>query len=483
MSNVRSAARNSFASTSAQLANLAVGLISSIFIARILGRDPFGIYNWAVALSVMLMPVANAGIDNVIIRDMARKKSDARQYLLSSFLAKTITSSVCYGAIIAYLHIRGYTGAQLLVGYIQCSTIIAESFNYSCRATFVGLERQDVTAVISFITNLLRVALVILLIKSGYDVVAVAWVSLSAVLLSLAGHLMVFSRKVKGVWKPSAKVVKHLYAVGSTFLLSQIFAGLFDRVDIFMLEIFKGVGSVAVYGAAYRFIEIITIIGYNMSLALYPIMARKQNGSEEAYARMLRKSAKYVALIGLPLCVGLFMLSDKLMIGLYSDKFAAAGACLSILVWSRLGIFVVMPLQQAVAARNGQLMLVPPAIARAVINIGLNLYLIPRYGAIGACISMVITENVYYVLNYIIAFRGPERVNVLPLLLKPSLAVLIMAGAMVLLRPYNIFVGMFGGALAFVLAVKLIGVLDAEDKATLIKLVPASMRRRFGAEE
>ena len=67
--------------------------------------------------------------------------------------------------------------------------------------------------------------------------------------------------------------------------------------------------------------------------------------------------------------------------------------------------------QQAVQARNAQLWLVPPVIVRVPVNMPLNMYLIPRCGYIGASVSMVITDNTYYTLMYVFAFREPEVIS------------------------------------------------------------------------
>lgn len=79
------------------------------------------------------------------------------------------------------------------------------------------------------------------------------------------------------------------------------------------------------------------------------------------------------------------------------------------------------PGQQAAASPNPQLWLLPPVIARTLINVSLSLYLMPRYGYVRASVSMVITENTYRLLNYIIAFRGPERFSPVTLFGRPWL--------------------------------------------------------------
>ncbi len=476
-SDARSAIRNSAASVAAQMANLLVGLVSSVYIARVLGKEQFGMFGWALGLSTVLMPLANAGLDNVIVRDVARQRDKAPEYLLSAFLVKICSSSICYLGIVWYLQFRGYSGLQLAVGYILCAIVIAESFNATCRAVLVAMERQDLIAIVSVLTNGVRVGAVVLLIYLGFNIVAVACVTVSIALVTFAANLVAIKRLASGLWRVRLVLSRHLVLLGTTFLASQIFAALFDRADYIMLDIFKDIGSVGIYGAAYRIIEIVTMIGYSCSLALFPIISRKVLSSKEEYAHAVQRSTKYLTVFGIPLCVGIFLLSHQLMVGLYSLQFAASGTCLSILIWSRIGVFAVLPGQQAVASRNAQLWLVPPVIARAALGIGLNLYLIPRYGYIGASASMVIAENVYYVLNYVVAFRGPERFNPVTLFARPLLATGAMTVIILLVRPFGIVLATAAGILAYALALPLFGVIDSQDKQLLKALVSGLTRR------
>ncbi|GEM_PF-2684906 len=476
-SDAKSALKNSVASIAGQMINLLVGMASSIYVARELGSAQFGMLNWALGLVGIVRAVANVGIDNVITRDIAQNRNRAPEYLLSSFVVKLFSTSLCYLGILVYLNARGYTGLQLAVGYIACTMTIFESLDSSCKAVLVGIERQDLTVAVSVVTNVIRVVTIVALVCLGYNVVAVAWVTIIIAALTLVLHFVAIGRQVGGSWRPSLGTMKYLVAVGSTFFASQFFAGIFDRADYIMLDWYRSIGEVGIYSAAYRIMEIVTMIAYSASLALYPIMSRRIQGSKESYARAIERSTKYLSIVGIPLCAGVFLLSEQLMVALYSTEYATSGTCLAILIWSRLIAFAILPGQQAVQARNAQLWLVPPVIVRVLVNIPLNVYLIPRYGVIGASLSMVITDNIYYSLMYLFAFRGPERFNPIALLGRPVLAGLAMAAVILLVRPLGIIVATAAGVVAYTLALPAFGAIDTEDKRILGGLV-ADLRNR-----
>lgn len=474
----RSVLKNSVASIAGQMVTLVVGLVSSVYVARTLGVQQFGMFSWALGLVGILRAVATIGLDNVITRDAAQNREKAPEYLLSSFVLKLFSASLCYAGIVVYLRMRGYEGLQLAVGYILCSMVLFESLDASCRAVLIGIERQDVSVGVAVVTNIVRVAAVVILIYLGYNVIAVAWVTISAAVLTLILHFVAIYRLLGGVWRPTMSAMRHLLLVGSTFFASYFFDKIFDRADYVMLDMFKGVGEVGVYAAAYRIMEIVTMIAFSCSLALYPIMAKRTHGSDEGYARAIERSTKYLTMLGIPLCSGIFLLSHQLMVGLYSEKFAVSGYCLAILIWGRLLSFVVFPGQQAVQARNGQLWLVPPVLVRVTMNILMNLYLIPRYGSKGASIAMVCSDNVYYILLYLFAFRGPERFNPVTLLGRPVLAGLAMGAVVLALRPFGIYVATTAGVIAYVLALPAFGAIDPEDKRILGGLLSEFRHRK-----
>src|SRR4030042_6205289 len=104
MSNdARSVIKNSVASITGQMVNLLVGIASSVYIARTLGIDQFGMISWAFGLFGIMRAVASLGVNNVITRDIARNKDKAPEYLLSSFVVKLFASSLCYLGICFYL--------------------------------------------------------------------------------------------------------------------------------------------------------------------------------------------------------------------------------------------------------------------------------------------------------------------------------------------------------------------------------------------
>ncbi len=474
----RSVLKNSVASIAGQMVTLLVGIVSSVYVARTLGKDQFGMLSWALGLVMIVRAIATIGLDNVITRDAAQNREKAPEYLLSSFVLKLFSASLCYAGIVVYLRMRGYGGLQIAVGYILCSMVLFETLDSSCRAVLIGIERQDVSVGVAVVTNIVRVAAVVILIYLGYNVIAVAWVTIGAAVVTLILHFVAIHRLLGGVWRPSVSAMKHMLLVGSTFFASYFFDKVFDRADYVMLDWFKGVGEVGVYSAAYRIMDVVTMVAWSSSVALYPIMSRRAQGSKDAYARAIERSTKYLTMLGIPLCFGIFLLSHPLMVLLYSSKFAISGSCLAILIWGRVLSFVIFPGLQAVQSRNAQLWLVPPAVIRVLINLAMNLYLIPRYGCIGASIAMLVTENVYFILLYVIAFRGPERFNWIALLTRPVLAGLVMAGVVLLVRPLGIVVATAAGMIAYVLALPALGAIDSDDRRLLAGLVSDFRNRR-----
>ncbi|MEN6521690.1 MAG: flippase [Armatimonadota bacterium] len=469
----RSVLRNSFASTAGQFINLAVGIISNVYVARSLGVSQFGMFNWGLGMATLVGPLANASIDNVIVRNVARNKRELPELFASAMFIKALASTICYFGIILYIYLRGYTGLQLFVGYILCAIVITESLGYACRSSLVALEQQTITATISVIVNTLRVALVVTFVRYGFNILAVSIISFGASAATFIAQTAAIKKysHPSDSWVPRMRSIKCLLVGGMSYMASTVFAGVFDRIDFVLLEIYCGVNEVGIYSAAYRILEIMTMIALNFGCAIFPILSRQVKDSRSAHATTLLRATKYLLIFGIPFSTSICLLSHDLMVGLYSSRFSAAGTCLAMLACSRILLFAIIPGQQSVQARNAQIWLAPPAIIRTIVNLGINLLLIPRYGFLGASIAMLISEPIYHILIYLFAFRGIERFNPLALMIRPVLASIFMAGEILLLRPYSAIFSAIIAIPTYLLAFYFLGGIDVYDKQLIIKLI------------
>jgi O-antigen/teichoic acid export membrane protein len=221
-----------------------------------------------------------------------------------------------------------------------------------------------------------------------------------------------------------------------------------------MLAQMRGVDAVGAYGAAWRLLELSLILPQSVCLALYPQLAAAAD--DTARLAGLGRAALRVLLAGsVPLAVGLTMLAPQVMAVLYGPEFTAAAPTLAVLVWTLIPYLWVRLHAYVLVAADRQRVDLALNVAMTVVNIGLNLVLIPIDGHRGAAIATLVTMLVYVGAQYGYLWRAlPGRAAPLRIPLQPLLGGAAMALLLWWLRDHGLVtalvaaVALCAGALA-----------------------------------
>jgi O-antigen/teichoic acid export membrane protein len=131
--------------------------------------------------------------------------------------------------------------------------------------------------------------------------------------------------------------------------------------------------------------------------------------------------------LGLPLAVGIFMLADSFIFLFYGPEFTNSIVALKILAWDILLKFLYLCSAYILISTDQQKQMTIIVIATALLNIILNLFLIPSYSYIGSGIATLITEIFLLVLYLYILTRNSYTINIKKILFQPIVASSIMA--------------------------------------------------------
>ena len=184
-----------------------------------------------------------------------------------------------------------------------------------------------------------------------------------------------------------------------------------------------------------------------------------QNSLKFIYERLMQ----YLFILGLPLTVGTMLLSDQIILLIYGDQFVPSIAALQILAWDIILFFTYVSLGTILQAINKQNQVAIAAGVCAVINVILNIILIPYFSYIGAAIATIATETVLCGLYFYFVSKYLHRMPLHKLIIKP----LIACSAMVLLIYFcggiNVAVLVISAALLYFVVLYLIKGFSKED--------------------
>lgn len=412
-------------------------LLSAMYIARKLGPSVTGLYSMSFAIVTMGLALASFGTDPVLTREIAKDRKSTGRLLLSSLMLKLPACLVIYLVLVFLLRFdHGVTSDQRAMMIVVWLTLFTGAVELACRAVYSGLERQEITSAIMTVAASLRAGFTILVVYMGLRLVHMGTV---VVVVGVAGTsflMWILSRHANLEWKPDLTAAKALAVTGAPFLVMDVFLRVVDRFDYVYLKMMVAKDQLGFYTSAYKLQDVVLIAALAADNALFPIIARRCEAGGAGLRKTWELMHKFLAISAVPIAVIFTLLADQIILSFYGPKFAGAGAVLRIVIWAAILFFPMIPSYRILISRDGQLRLTPLFVVRAVINVVLNILLVPRIGIIGSAITMVVMEAVHFVLCFSFPFRSVERYPIARWYLRPALAGIPMALFIWLLRDY-----------------------------------------------
>jgi len=240
------------------------------------------------------------------------------------------------------------------------------------------------------------------------------------------------------------------------FALTGSFVTIYYQTSSVLLQYMVSDSAVGWYNAAFRIIQFLGFIPAVLFSAVFPVSSRLFRTSKDSLRFLFERSLKYLLIFAIPIGVGTTLLADRfipLVCGQYTD-FGPAVPALQILIWSEVIIFINMAFANQLNSINMQTVVTRQTAISAVVNVALNIMLIPFFGYLGACAVTVVTEAIALVFLYrgvmSSEFKVPGRA--LTDLVKILAASLLMGAFVYAFKDQGVFQGVPGLIAIVVLA-------------------------------
>jgi O-antigen/teichoic acid export membrane protein len=237
--------------------------------------------------------------------------------------------------------------------------------------------------------------------------------------------------------------------------------------------------AVGLYGVAYKVTFAFQFLPMAFAASIYPAMAQYHATDRDKLADLYRRAITYLFLAVAPLTVGIFALARPIIVLAYGKNYLGSIAPLQILIFSLVFAYLYWPAGSMLNACDRQARNTMAMGITMVSNILLNVFLIPRFGAVGAAAAAVVGNAVLFVSAFVFARKlapmGYGRL--LSAAVRITLAVTMMYGIVVTLRPLvPLLVTIGAGAVAYVVALFVFRALTKEELRALLSMV----RRKQG---
>jgi polysaccharide transporter, PST family len=372
---------------------MGVGLVVSVWVSRYLGPERFGLYSYLIALVALLTPLANLGLDQIIVRDLVANSAATRHILGTAFAIKLVGGSVVLMLsimLITLLH-PGNTSEVLLIAIIATGPLVQALdvtdlwFQSQTSARFTVYAK----GIAFLVATILRVAMIV----SNAPLIAFIWVALAEIAIGSVGSAVLFHYKSMPLrtWRVARAEVRHLLSSSWPLLFSGLAVMIYMKIDIVMLNNMRGEAETGLYAAAVRISEVWYFIPLAINTSVMPmIIAAKQDDEKQYYGR-LKKLCTLMVWLALAFALPISFLSYPLIDLLYGDAYRGAAPVLSIHIWAAVFVFMGVAQSPWDIAEDLTRLSLYRTLGGAVINIALNIWLIPSLGALGAAIATSIS--------------------------------------------------------------------------------------------
>lgn len=368
---------------------LGIGLIVSVWVARYLGPEQFGIYNYALAVVALFSSVVGLGLDNIVIRNIVRDPSSKYETLGTAFALKlfsgTIMVIITVGAIFLFRPNDNLT--HWLVGIIAAGMIFQ-----ACDTVdlwFQSQVRSKYSIYAQTPAFLILTIIKIVLILAKAPLIAFAWAGLAEIILGSAGLLIAyrFDGQFLNAWRIRLNTVRGLLSDSWPLILSGLVIMIYMRIDQVMLGEISGNEEVGIYSAAVRLAEIWYFIPMIVVSSVYPSIVAAREMNEELFYNRLQKLYNLMAFLAYAVALPVSFFSKWIVKILFGAAYSKAAAMLAILIWAGLFVNLGVARSSFLTTMNWTRVHFVTVFGGCLINIALNFVLIPRYGGIGAVIA------------------------------------------------------------------------------------------------
>jgi O-antigen/teichoic acid export membrane protein len=385
----------------ARVIGLSLALLSSVIIARALGPEGTGVYTLAILFPLLILTFANLGLGPATVYYVAQDKYSLREVFGNSIVMSSIIGVVAsLLGLVLVVFFQGWIFPDVPRSYLVLALILVPANLFSqqyVNQILLGARRiREFNAVSVAHKFLFLLFVFVATVGLGLGIGGAIWASiLSSLLLCLA--LFLWLRRIAGGvrFRPNLAYIRDTLHYGVKAHLGNIIGFLNYRIEVFLLGAFLPVSAVGFYAVAVGLAEKLWFVSESASTVLFPtISAERDEQERKAFTPLVSRNILLITAIG---ASALFFVSPWVIVLLYSGEYLPTVQLFRILLPGIVFLSGARILANDIAGRGKPLLNTYVGAIGLVIQIGLNLAWIPRFGAAGSAWATTISYGIILV--------------------------------------------------------------------------------------
>ena len=470
MSDAKTIVKNVGVLAIAEIINSVLSFLLIIAIARVLGDVGLGKYSFAFAFVGLFMIVSDIGFSQLVIREVAKNKRLAEKYFRNYLTIKLLLSSlllVLPTLVILFFH---QTTEIIVLVFLASLSTFFYSMTYPFVVIFNAFERMEYLAWTRLVERIFAFCIGLFVLLKGYGIIIFMAVFIISQFAGVVYATIILKKRfVKIALDFDIKFWKTLLRESWPFWLSAFFITIYFKIGTVMLSLMKDYVVTGWYNAAYKIIDILFKVPAIIITAVFPALSKFNVKSFQMTRLLYEKAFHYLFLIAVPIAVITTLLAKDIILLIYKDQFLPSVSALQILIWVSIFIFVNYLMGYLLSSIGKQRLFTYSTGICCVINIILNIILIPKYSYIGAGIATVLTEIINFGILYYLTAINRYGLNLPKVTIKPIIAGILTGLFIWYFKWINFFVLVFLGVIVYIIVLIILRDLGKEE-ADIAKL-------------
>jgi O-antigen/teichoic acid export membrane protein len=440
-----------------------IALVAVIIVGNYLDPNRFGQMQTAVTYVGLVGTLTDMGFSALYVREGARHTDQLSRYWNNVASLKVLGAAVGLPLIFAALY---FAGLRSLL-WPSFAILVLSGYQLLLRNSLYALQRLTFEIIEIVPETLIVFALVVIGAHTNADTGFFLW----AYAISYGFACVYFATVLiaMGVLRPGVRLeprlllswVRVAVPLGITFIITTVYF----KADVPILQRFRGNTEVGYYTFAYKPFESLLFIPFALRSVVFPVLSVYHRRSPERVLPVAEKFFKALVILGWPITVGVFLLASQFnsLLELYPQSEPA----LQILALAIVFMFADNTFAATLNAIDKQNVFAFVAMVGLVINVGVNLIVIPRYGYLGASWAVVVTEAALVVVGWFVLRAQLGTIQVVRTSWKALVAGLVMGAFIYVANPHQsralLFVVVVASALIYGAVLLVLRVADSEE--------------------
>lgn len=377
-----------------------LNFIHFIFLIRYLNASEYGIYTLVWAQVMLLSPLVDFGTTSYGIVHLATEKKT----MLKSLLDLRLVLSVLIFSLTVILSVLFFRTNTKIYLYILITSTVIFTNTFSGSYFILNALRNklykssrnsiifNVVIITLSITSLViwkRLLIIFLITFIGYN------------LYSLINIILIRRELGSFSFRLSFPDWKNILKQSYIYVLISFFGGLYFKIDVFLLQAIKGIHDVGIYSAGYKFFEALLFLAASYNMTATPTLSRIVKNKYELFGKLV-KDTIFLITLGILVVIFIQLFAPFLLPLIFKTSFIPSIQILQIVIFTLPFILINSLFMNLLYVLQKAKYVIYVFIVQTIINICLNLFLIPKYTYFGSAWVTVISEIINFVFLLLI---------------------------------------------------------------------------------